>query len=125
MDFGAGNQNRTDDLVITNDVLYRLSHTSKYSLCLDDLSIISNKFRFVNPFFQNFLIIFSSFFTRLNFPAKNCHKTVDKFKNKCYNVLSYLNIMTKRSRSQVSFREWMVGENPQGRRVKVACEWCG
>ena len=26
--FGAGNQNRTDDLVITNDVLYRLSHTS-------------------------------------------------------------------------------------------------
>ncbi len=27
-DFGAGNQNRTDDLVITNDVLYRLSHTS-------------------------------------------------------------------------------------------------
>ena len=25
---GAGNQNRTDDLVITNDVLYRLSHTS-------------------------------------------------------------------------------------------------
>ena len=27
--FGAGNQNRTDDLVITNDVLYRLSHTSR------------------------------------------------------------------------------------------------
>ena len=54
MDFGAGNQNRTDDLVITNDVLYRLSHTSKYSLCLDDLSIISNKFRFVKPFFQIF-----------------------------------------------------------------------
>ena len=25
---GAGNRNRTDDLVITNDVLYRLSHTS-------------------------------------------------------------------------------------------------
>ena len=25
---GAANQNRTDDLVITNDVLYRLSHTS-------------------------------------------------------------------------------------------------
>ena len=28
---GAGNQNRTDDLVITNDVLYRLSHTSNAS----------------------------------------------------------------------------------------------
>ena len=27
-DFGAANQNRTDDLVITNDVLYRLSHSS-------------------------------------------------------------------------------------------------
>ena len=26
--FGAGNQNRTDDLVITNDVLYQLSHAS-------------------------------------------------------------------------------------------------
>ena len=26
--FGAANQNRTDDLVITNDVLYRLSHSS-------------------------------------------------------------------------------------------------
>ncbi len=29
---GAGNQNRTDDLVITNDVLYRLSHTSIFFL---------------------------------------------------------------------------------------------
>ena len=57
--------------------------------------------------------------------AKNCGKTVDKSRNKCYNVLSYLNIMTKRSRSQVSFREWMDGENPQRRRLKVACEWCG
>ena len=54
MDFGAGNQIRTDDLVITNDVLCQLSHTSKYSLRLDDLSIISNKIRFVNPFFQKF-----------------------------------------------------------------------
>ena len=26
--FGAGNQSRTDDLVITNDVLYQLSHAS-------------------------------------------------------------------------------------------------
>ena len=70
MDFGAGNQNRTDDLVITNDVLYRLSHTSKYSLCLDDLSIISNKFRFVNPFFQNFFNYFFKFFYPFEFPCK-------------------------------------------------------
>ena len=28
---GAANQNRTDDLVITNDVLYRLSHSSMMS----------------------------------------------------------------------------------------------
>ena len=46
--FGAGNQNRTDDLVITNDVLYRLSHTSM-PLC-DDLCIISNKIVFVKSF---------------------------------------------------------------------------
>ncbi len=26
--FGAGNQNRTGDLILTKDVLYRLSHTS-------------------------------------------------------------------------------------------------
>ncbi len=48
--FGAGNQNRTDDLVITNDVLYRLSHTSKPSY-LDDLYIIPNKNGFVKSFF--------------------------------------------------------------------------
>ena len=49
--FGAGNQNRTDDLVITNDVLYRLSHTSKPSVlttCIlyqtkNDLSILFSK----------------------------------------------------------------------------------
>ena len=48
--FGAGNQNRTDDLVITNDVLYRLSHTS--IRLPDDSYIISNKNRFVKPFFK-------------------------------------------------------------------------
>ena len=47
--FGAGNQNRTDDLVITNDVLYRLSHTSMLSR---DFVIISNANRFVNSFFE-------------------------------------------------------------------------
>ena len=51
---GAGNQNRTDDLVITNDVLYRLSHTSICRRHIDDLYIISNKIPFVNTFFQFF-----------------------------------------------------------------------
>ena len=50
MDFGADNQIRTDDLVITNDVLYRLSHISVLSL--DDSYIIPNKNRFVNPFLK-------------------------------------------------------------------------
>ena len=47
---GAGNQNRTDDLVITNDVLYRLSHTS-ISL---DYDIIPNKITFVKGYFEIF-----------------------------------------------------------------------
>lgn len=48
--FGAGNQNRTDDLVITNDVLYRLSHTS--IIC--DFVIIADCFSFVKSFFVFF-----------------------------------------------------------------------
>ena len=48
--FGAGNQNRTDDLVITNDVLYRLSHTS----IVADYDIISKKVCFVNSYFEFF-----------------------------------------------------------------------
>ena len=52
---GAGNQNRTDDLVITNDVLYRLSHTST---C--DFVIIPNSNAFVNPFLKN-IFLFSVF----------------------------------------------------------------
>ena len=44
--YGAGNRNRTGDLVITNDVLYRLSHTSTFV-------IISNKTAFVNIFSKN------------------------------------------------------------------------
>ncbi len=27
--YGAANQNRTDDLILTKDVLYQLSHSSK------------------------------------------------------------------------------------------------
>ena len=47
-EFGAGNQNRTDDLVITNDVLYRLSHTSVPF----DYDIITNRECFVKGFFE-------------------------------------------------------------------------
>ena len=55
--FGAGNQNRTDDLVITNDVLYRLSHTSMSY----DFDIIPNIFAFVNSFLKN-IFTFLCFF---------------------------------------------------------------
>ena len=48
--FGAGNQNRTDDLVITNDVLYRLSHTS----IIRDFVIITDRCYFVKSFFGFF-----------------------------------------------------------------------
>ena len=62
--FGAGNQNRTDDLVITNDVLYRLSHTS--IIC--DFVIITDWFSFVNSFFRIFLKTLSKLLTF----QKNC-----------------------------------------------------
>ena len=52
--FGAGNQNRTDDLVITNDVLYRLSHTS-------DFIIISLLYIFVNTFLKKYFKILEFF----------------------------------------------------------------
>ena len=54
-DSGAGNQSRTDDLVITNDVLYQLSHASKIVGFSVDLTIISNFSPFVNPFLKIFL----------------------------------------------------------------------
>ena len=44
---GAGNQSRTDDLVITNDVLYQLSHASMETT---DLTIITKFFHFVKGF---------------------------------------------------------------------------
>ena len=54
-DSGAGNQSRTDDLVITNDVLYQLSHASKIVVFSVDFTIISNFSPFVNPFLKIFL----------------------------------------------------------------------
>ena len=76
--FGAGNQNRTDDLVITNDVLYRLSHTSA---C--DFVIIPNQNAFVNPFFENIFVfsIFLSFFRPLlTHCDKLCYNTYRNYK---------------------------------------------
>ncbi len=57
--FGAGNQNRTDDLVITNDVLYRLSHTSKPSV-LTTCILYQTKKHLSIPFFK-FLALFFIF----------------------------------------------------------------
>ena len=48
---GAGNQIRTDDLVITNDVLYQLSYTSIPA----DLHIIPHNDVFVKWFCKNIL----------------------------------------------------------------------
>ena len=59
--FGAGNQNRTDDLVITNDVLYRLSHTSKI-VCFSTTCILyQTKIPLSSPFY-NFLRLFGKDF---------------------------------------------------------------
>ena len=48
---GAGNQSRTDDLVITNDVLYQLSYTSIPA----DLHSIPHNDVFVKWFYKNIL----------------------------------------------------------------------
>ena len=69
---GAANRSRTDDLILTKDVLYQLSHSSIsffyfhqvfefLSLVPDDYIIISQGTRFVNSFFKKnriFLIFF-------------------------------------------------------------------
>lgn len=44
--FGAANQNRTGDLIITNDVLYRLSHSSEPKY------IIASPYGFVKLFLK-------------------------------------------------------------------------
>lgn len=44
--FGAANQNRTGDLIITNDVLYRLSHSSELEY------IITSPYGFVKLFLK-------------------------------------------------------------------------
>ena len=64
--FGAGNQNRTDDLVITNDVLYRLSHTS-------DLVIISKKKAFVKHISKLSFIFFEKIYFFLDFIVFSCY----------------------------------------------------
>ena len=69
---GAGNQSRTDDLVITNDVLYQLSHASV--AC--DFDIIPNEFAFVN----RFLKIFFDFSVFLQKRIKSTKKQILKEK---------------------------------------------
>ena len=44
---GAANQSRTDDLILTKDVLYQLSYNS-----VPTCYIISHISAFVNPFFK-------------------------------------------------------------------------
>ena len=62
---GAANRSRTDDLILTKDVLYQLSHSSIsffyfrqvfefLSLVPDDYIIISREVQFVNTFFKIF-----------------------------------------------------------------------
>ncbi len=52
--FGAGDRTRTDDLRITNALLYQLSHTSKSRAFAVDLIILSQLFAFVNSYFNFF-----------------------------------------------------------------------
>ena len=50
MKFGAGGRIRTPDLLITNQLLYRLSYTSKFGPTAE--FILADKKRFVNTFFD-------------------------------------------------------------------------
>ncbi len=49
--FGAANQIRTDDLILTKDVLYQLSHSSRF-VSTERLIIISEHSTFVKCFFE-------------------------------------------------------------------------
>ena len=48
--FGAADQSRTGDLMLTKHVLYQLSHSS---IC-DNVDIITEPSHFVKPFLKNF-----------------------------------------------------------------------
>ena len=89
---GAGRRTRTADLLITNQLLYRLSHTSKYMLTdaadmpyRDNVGIISNFFWFVNSFWNNYyflicnLKICSYLFVKRNAQAEGYGKTICLF----------------------------------------------
>ena len=53
--FGADNQIRTGDLMLTKHVLYQLSHISRSEdHCLTTISIIYYPFCFVKTFFEKF-----------------------------------------------------------------------
>ena len=55
MNFGAGGRIRTPDLLITNQLLYRLSYTSKY-ISNSRVYLIRPK-RFCQQFFSSFFIL--------------------------------------------------------------------
>ena len=57
--FGAANQSRTDDLILTKDVLYQLSHSSaSASGCPRTRDSIAKDYLFVNSFFDFFAIFY-------------------------------------------------------------------
>ena len=60
---GAAGQNRTDDLMLTKHVLYRLSHSSIFN----SFVIIAEATGFVNSFFDIFDVFYSS-----GMENKNC-----------------------------------------------------
>ena len=74
--YGAANRIRTDDLVITNDVLYRLSYSSirTQHFVSRNGDIITNVPPLVNTFLKNFLTFFStSPKTAVDIPSRACY----------------------------------------------------
>lgn len=57
--FGADNQSRTGDLMLTKHVLYQLSYISVKSVLLSTDTIIADSLGFVKGFFQFFRGIFA------------------------------------------------------------------
>ena len=62
---GAGERTRTPDLLITNQLLYQLSYTSKF-LTLDNYSLINKKSQ---PFFSKFSVKFHFSFQSVEKPS--------------------------------------------------------
>ena len=73
--FQAGGRTRTDDLRITNALLYQLSHTSIFGFPREYLHIISNITRIVKPF------------QRKKLSAKKYQKGIVFFRKICYTIM--------------------------------------